>query len=59
MKNEHIKFKLTKFNVIDEQKNIREVIVRERKPKWGLLHYTEIRMNHDLEKLNIGVFGAG
>ncbi len=46
-------FRLRKFNVIDEQKNIREVIVRERKPKWGLLHYTEIRMNHDLEKLNI------
>lgn len=41
------------FNIIDEHNNTRQIVVSERKPKWGLLHFTEIRMNNDLKKLGI------
>jgi len=41
------------FDIIDEEKQTQRIVVKERKPIWGLLHFTDIRLNHDLKKLNI------
>jgi len=41
------------FDIVDEQNNVQQKIVSERKPEWGLLHFTEIRLNNDLKKLGI------
>lgn len=46
-------FRLRKFDIIDENKNTRRIIVSERKPQWGMLHYAEIRVNRDLNKASI------
>jgi len=41
------------FTIIDENKNSTRIVVSERKQKWGLLYFTDIRLNHDLKKLGI------
>lgn len=46
-------FRLRKFDIIDENKNSKKVIVSERKPEWGMLHFAEMRLNKDLNKTNI------
>ena len=42
-----------KFTIIDENKNAIEKTVSVRKQKWGLFHFTDIRLNRDLKKLGI------
>ena len=41
------------FDIVDEQKNVQRKVVSERKPEWGLLHFTETRLNNNLKKLGI------
>lgn len=41
------------FIIIDEEKNKKEIVVKERKQKWGLLHLAEKNLNRDLLKNNI------
>ena len=43
-------FRVRKFNIIDREGNKQYKEVYERKPKWGMLHYAEINVNHDLKK---------
>lgn len=46
-------FRHRKFIIVDENKHQKQVIVSERKPEWGMLHHTDIRLNHDLKKQGI------
>jgi len=43
-------YRVRKFNIIDRDGNKLYKEVYERKPKWGMLHYAEINVNHDLKK---------
>lgn len=43
-------YRVRKFNIIDRAGNKQYKEVYERKPKWGMLHYAEINVNHDLKK---------
>lgn len=42
-----------KFLLVDENNVQSEITIKERKPKWGLLHYAEKNLNNDLTKNNI------
>ena len=42
-----------RFILVDEEKNEREITVKERKQKWGLLHLAEKNLNRDLVKNTI------
>lgn len=42
-----------KFILIDEDKNKKQIEVKDRKQKWGLLHLAEKNLNRDLMKNNI------
>jgi len=46
-------FDKRKFILIDEEKNESEIVVKERKQKWGLLHLAEKNLNKDLKKNKI------
>lgn len=46
-------YRVRKFNIIDRDGNKQYKEVYERKPKWGMLHYAEINVNHDLKKEGI------
>jgi len=46
-------FDKRKFIVVDEEKNEKEITVKERKQKWGLLHLAEKNLNRDLMKNKI------
>jgi aminoglycoside 3-N-acetyltransferase len=41
------------FDIIDEYNHKKRIIVRERKPKWGMLHIAELNMVHQLYKFGI------
>lgn len=43
-------YRVRKFNIIDREGNKQYKEVYERKPKWGMLHYAEINVNHDLKR---------
>lgn len=43
-------YRVRKFNIIDRDGNKQYKEVYERKPKWGMLHYAEINVNHDLKR---------
>ena len=43
-------YRIRKFNIIDRDENKQYKEVYERRPKWGMLHYAEINVNHDLKK---------
>lgn len=43
-------YRVRKFNIVDREGNKQYKEVYERKPKWGMLHYAEINVNHDLKK---------
>lgn len=43
-------YRVRKFNIVDRDGNKQYKEVYERKPKWGMLHYAEINVNHDLKK---------
>lgn len=42
-------YRVRKFNIVDREGNKQYKEVYERKPKWGMLHYAEINVNHDLK----------
>ena len=46
-------YRLRQFDVTDDQKTCRRVTVRERKPKWGMLHFAELNANRDRNKTGI------
>ena len=43
-------YRIRKFNIIDRDGNKQYKEVYERKPQWGMLHYAEINVNHDLKR---------
>lgn len=54
-------FRIRKFNIIDKEGNKQYKEVYERKPQWGMLHYAEINVNHDLKRdgiVTIGMVGG-
>ena len=40
-------YRKRKFVVIDEEGNSKDVVVRERKPEWGMLRFAELNANKD------------
>lgn len=42
-------YRVRKFNIVDREGSKQYKEVYERKPKWGMLHYAEINVNHDLK----------
>ena len=46
-------FRYRSFDVVQDDKSIKRVVVRERKPKWGLLHIAERNLVHDMDKAGI------
>lgn len=41
------------FDIIDENRNIRRVKVKERRAIWGTRHIAEINMSHDMKKRGV------
>ncbi len=46
-------YRLRKFKIVDENMNETDVIVRERKPEWGMVRFAELCMNRDIDKRGI------
>lgn len=46
-------FRHRAFDVVQDDKSIKRVMVSERKPKWGLLHLAERNLVHDMDKAGI------
>lgn len=46
-------FRHRAFDIVQNDKSIKRVVVSERKPKWGLLHLAERNLVHDMDKAGI------
>jgi aminoglycoside 3-N-acetyltransferase len=46
-------FRLRKFDLVNDDGSIHRIVVKERKPEWGMLYLAEKHMNYDLTKAGI------